>query len=87
MKYKCGDVSKHNFDTSPHDFLQKVRRLFACDVFGNTQGVAAFGATCGQHLTAILCSHSQTEAVLVDSATVRGLESPFHFVFCVLFYV
>ena len=66
---------------------KSVAYLFTCDVFGNTQGVAAFGTTCGQHLTAILCSHSQTEAVLVDSATVRGLESPFHFVFCVLFYV
>ena len=43
----------------------------------NGQFLAPFGTACGEHFAAVGGSHSFTEAVLVDSLLLRGLESPF----------
>ena len=53
--------------------------LLACDRIGNSQRIAPFGTTAAQHLAAIFCGHSLAEAMLVDTATVGGLERSFHF--------
>lgn len=52
--------------------------LFACDVVGYRQGSAAFGTTAGDNLAAVFGGHSLTESMLVDPATVGGLECSFH---------
>lgn len=53
--------------------------LLACDVVAYAERCAALGATAGKYLAAVLGCHSLAESMLVDSATVGGLKSPFHF--------
>ena len=53
--------------------------LLSVMLIRNGQLLAAFGTTRGKHATTILCSHSLTETVLVDSSAVVGLECSFHF--------
>lgn len=59
--------------------------LLAGDVVGNGKRSATFGATTSQNLAAIFGSHSLAEAMLVDSATVGGLKSSFHFMIILIF--
>lgn len=53
--------------------------LLAGDVIGNREGSAAFCAAACDDLAAVFGSHSLAEAMLVDSAAIRGLERSFHF--------
>lgn len=48
------------------------------------QFLATFGAAGSQYTTAIGCSHSLTETVLVSSLSVGGLECSFH---CCIFFM
>ena len=72
----------------PPLFLQKyfyrhkpdiMQLLFLSVVFvRNCKLCTSFCTTSCQYATAILCSHSLTETVLVLSLSVRGLECSFH---------
>ena len=53
--------------------------LLACEMVAYAERCAALGATAGQYLAAVLGCHSLAESMLVDSASVGGLKSPFHF--------
>ena len=52
--------------------------LLAVVLVRNGQLCTSLSATSCQYATAILCSHSLTETVLVLSLSVRGLECSFH---------
>ncbi len=60
--------------------------LLAGDVVRYCERSATFGATTSQNLTAIFGSHSLAEAMFVDSATVGGLKSSFHFMIILIFF-
>jgi hypothetical protein len=45
---------------------------------GNGQLLAALGAAAGQHAASILRGHALTEAMLVHTAAIVGLECSFH---------
>ena len=53
-------------------------REFLSHFAADTQGVAALGPSCSQHLPAVLGSHTCPETVLVTSFPVVGLKRPFH---------
>ncbi len=53
--------------------------LLACEMVAYAERCAALGATAGQYLAAVLGLPFSRESMLVDSATVGGLKSPFHF--------
>ena len=57
--------------------------LLTVILVGDSQLLAAMGATGSQHATAILCGHSLAETVLVHTATVVGLKCSFHLLFIV----
>lgn len=59
-------------------------QLLACDGAGNCKAETAFGATTSENLAAIGGGHTGTEAVLVNSLSVRRLECSFH---CRLFFI
>ncbi len=67
-------------------FPRQSLGLLAGDVVGNCERSATFGATTSQNLTAIFGSHSLAEAMFVDSATVGGLKSSFHFMIILIFF-
>lgn len=49
-------------------FLKNPMDLFACHVVGYRKMEATFGATTCENFTTVLCGHSQTKSVLVDSS-------------------
>ena len=64
--------------------VKKFQRLLAGDGARNGEAHPALGATACKHLAAIGCRHTGTEAVLVNSLSVRRLECSFH---CRLFFI
>lgn len=60
--------------------------LLACEMVAYAERCAALGATAGQYLAAVLGCHSLAESMLVDSATVGGLKSSFHFMIILIFF-
>lgn len=54
-------------------------------MIGYCEGCTSFGAAACKHFAAVFCGHSFAEAVLVDAATVGGLECSFHC--CMLLYL
>lgn len=63
------------------------RGLFAAEMIGYGERIAAFCTTTGKHLATVGGCHSFAEAVLVNSFTVRGLECSFHCLFCFFDYL
>ena len=58
--------------------LAVSRLVLAVALVAHGELLAAFCAACGKHLAAVFRGHSLAEAVLVYSAAVVGLVSPFH---------
>ena len=63
-----------------------IQRLLAVVLVGNGQLLAAMSAARSQHTTTILGGHSLTEAMLVHTTTIVGLECSFHFVVILIVY-
>lgn len=63
-----------------------IQRLLTVILVGNGQLLAAMSAARSQHTTTILSGHSLTEAMLVHTTTIVGLECSFHFVVILIVY-
>ncbi len=62
------------------------KRLFATEMVGNGEAQTTFGTTTCKHFATIGCRHSFAETMLVNSLSVRRLESSFHLIILFLFY-
>lgn len=67
-----------NFGTAKELLRRVCQRLLAGDRARHGKACTTFGTTTGQNLAAFGGGHSFTEAVLVYSLAVRGLERSFH---------
>ena len=65
---------------------QREKLVLAVYFIGNGQLLAAMSAARSQHTTTILGGHSLTEAMLVHTTTIVGLECSFHFVVILIVY-
>ena len=76
-----------NYDT-PSFIVSRdvIQRLLTVILVGNGQLLAAMSAARSQHTTTILGGHSLTEAMLVHTTTIVGLECSFHFVVILIVY-
>lgn len=58
--------------------------LLAGDRAADREAQTTLGATAGKHLAALGGGHTLTEAVLVNSLSVRGLECTFHCLYLIV---
>ena len=77
---------KHNVSCCFIVSRDVIQRLLAVVLVGNGQLLAAMSAARSQHTTTILGGHSLTEAMLVHTTTIVGLECSFHFVVILIVY-